>query len=83
MHGTFAQRSPGDREAVLGAPGTARVAVEAASPFGWDRWIGERGAFIGMRSFGASGLPRTSIAITESPQIDRRGGARFAFKPTP
>ena len=51
---TFAQRSPSDREAVLGAPGTARVAVEAASPLGWDRWIGERGAFIGMRSFGAS-----------------------------
>jgi transketolase len=51
---TFAERPKEEREAVLGAPGTARVAVEAASPLGWDRWIGERGAFIGMHSFGAS-----------------------------
>jgi transketolase len=40
---------------VLGPPGTPRVAVEAATPFGWDRWTGERGAIVGMRSFGASG----------------------------
>jgi hypothetical protein len=39
---------------VLGPAGTPRIAVEAASPFGWDRWVGERGAIIGMRSFGAS-----------------------------
>ncbi|PWB79591.1 MAG: transketolase [Methylocystaceae bacterium] len=40
------------RESVLGqAP---RVGVEAASRFGWDRWIGERGAFVGMTGFGAS-----------------------------
>ncbi|HEY7967081.1 MAG TPA: transketolase [Solirubrobacteraceae bacterium] len=44
-----------ERERVLGPPGTRRIAVEAASPFGWDRWTGERGAMIGMRSFGASG----------------------------
>jgi transketolase len=31
-----------------------RVAVEAAVRFGWDRWIGARGAFIGMEGFGAS-----------------------------
>ena len=42
------------RRAVLG-PGTARVAVEAALRFGWDRWLGERGAFVGMSGFGASG----------------------------
>jgi transketolase len=35
--------------------GTApRVAVEAAARLGWDRWIGERGAFLGMTGFGAS-----------------------------
>lgn len=34
--------------------GLAKVAVEAASPLGWDRYIGPRGAFIGMRGFGAS-----------------------------
>ena len=31
-----------------------RVAVEAAARLGWDRWIGENGAFVGMTGFGAS-----------------------------
>jgi len=41
--------------------GPVRVAVEAAAPFGWDRWLcGERGreaksGFVGMHGFGASG----------------------------
>ena len=38
---------------VLG-PGTVRVAVEAAVPFGWDRWVGPDGAVVGMMGFGAS-----------------------------
>jgi transketolase len=50
----FAELSAADRAAVLGPAGTARIAVEAASPIGWDRFTGERGAMIGMRSFGAS-----------------------------
>jgi transketolase len=40
------------REAVLGS--APRVAVEAAVRFGWDRWLGENGAFVGMDGFGAS-----------------------------
>ena len=40
------------RNAVLGS--APRVAVEAASPYGWDRWLGSRGVFIGMHGFGAS-----------------------------
>ena len=40
------------RAAVLGrAP---RVGVEAAVRLGWDRWLGDRSAFIGMSGFGAS-----------------------------
>ena len=31
-----------------------RVGVEAAVRLGWDRWLGERSAFIGMGEFGAS-----------------------------
>jgi transketolase len=31
-----------------------KVAIEAAVRFGWDRWIGNNGRFIGMSSFGAS-----------------------------
>jgi transketolase len=50
----FERQPVGERERVLGTPGTPRIAVEAASPFGWDRWTGERGAVIGMRTFGAS-----------------------------
>jgi transketolase len=42
------------REKVLG-PGTVKVGIEAASPFGWDRYIGPKGEFLGMHSFGASG----------------------------
>lgn len=42
------------RTAVLGA-GCVRVAVEAAVKFGWERWIGEDGGFVGMKGFGASG----------------------------
>jgi transketolase len=40
------------RRAVLGT--APRVGVEAALRFGWDRWLGERGAFVGMHGFGAS-----------------------------
>ena len=39
---------------VLGE-GTVKVAVEAGVRLGWDRYIGPKGAFIGMHSFGASG----------------------------
>jgi transketolase len=31
------------------------VGCEAALRFGWDRWLGERGGFVGMPGFGASG----------------------------
>ena len=41
------------RRAVLGAG--VRVGVEAAVRLGWDRWVGDRGGFVGMSSFGASG----------------------------
>ncbi len=41
------------RQSVLG-PGTVRVAIEAAAGFGWERYVGTDGAFIGMKSFGAS-----------------------------
>jgi transketolase len=33
---------------------TARVAVEQASTFGWERYVGLQGKCIGMRTFGAS-----------------------------
>ena len=33
----------------------ARIAVEAANPLGWDKWIGPDGIFVGMETFGGSG----------------------------
>ena len=41
------------QQATLGG-GVPRVAVEAGVRFGWDRWIGHDGGFVGMDSFGAS-----------------------------
>jgi len=32
----------------------ARVAVEQASTFGWERYVGTEGCVIGMKTFGAS-----------------------------
>jgi transketolase len=32
-----------------------KIAIEAAVRYGWDRWIGPSGIFIGMKGFGASG----------------------------
>ena len=51
----FEEQDPAYREQVLPAAVTARVACEAACGFGWERWLGDRGVFVGMRSFGASG----------------------------
>ncbi|MGH7212785.1 MAG: transketolase-like TK C-terminal-containing protein, partial [Acetobacteraceae bacterium] len=48
----FSQQDDAYRAAVLG--GAPRVGIEAASPFGWDRWLGADGVFIGMTTFGAS-----------------------------
>lgn len=42
------------RDSVLPPAVTARVAVEQASPLGWERWVGLQGEVVAMRSFGAS-----------------------------
>ncbi|MBL4907566.1 MAG: transketolase [Sneathiella sp.] len=41
------------RSETLG-PGTVKVAIEAASSFGWQKYIGSDGAFVGLDGFGAS-----------------------------
>jgi transketolase len=52
---TFAEQDESYRDEVLPPSVRARVAVEAACPLGWDRWIGPDGAFLGMTTFGESG----------------------------
>jgi len=42
------------RNSVLPPAVKARVAIEQASTFGWERYVGESGAIVGMHTFGAS-----------------------------
>ncbi len=51
----FAAQEGTYRDEVLPPACTVRVAVEAASPFGWERHVGATGAVVGMTGFGASG----------------------------
>ena len=59
----FANQNDAYRADVLGdAP---RLAVEAGSDFGWGRWLGERGQFIGAASLGLSAArPGEYFAVT-------------------
>jgi len=50
----FERQEAAYRESVLPASVSARVSVEMASTFGWERYVGFKGKIIGMRSFGAS-----------------------------
>jgi transketolase len=50
------------RAAVLPPEVTARVAVEAAVPLGWDRYVGLQGAVVGLNRFGASAPYQTLAA---------------------
>jgi transketolase len=50
----FEHQSQQYQDEVLPPHVTARVAVEQASTFGWERYIGRTGRVIGMKTFGAS-----------------------------
>jgi len=50
----FSAQEASYRDTVLPPAVRARVAVEQAATFGWERWVGLDGAVIGMTSFGAS-----------------------------
>ena len=49
----FAKQPSSYRDGVL-PPGVPRIAVEAGAPMSWYRWVGERGAIVGIERFGAS-----------------------------
>ena len=51
---TFEQQSDEYKKQVLPPDVKARVSVEQASTFGWDRYVGPTGQMIGMHTFGAS-----------------------------
>ena len=50
----FERQDAAYKESVLPASVTARVSVEMASTFGWERFVGLKGRKVGMHSFGAS-----------------------------
>ena len=50
----FEKQPQSYRAEVLPPAVTARLAIEAAMPLGWDRYVGPKGAVIGMTRFGAS-----------------------------
>ncbi|WP_071396772.1 transketolase [Bacillus tuaregi] len=43
------------KDAVLPPQVTKRLAIEMGSPFGWERYVGDKGRIIGIDTFGASG----------------------------
>ena len=50
----FEEQSDEYRASVLPPAVTARIAIEQASTFGWERYTGVRGRILGMKTFGAS-----------------------------
>ncbi|GEN45009.1 transketolase [Alkalibacillus haloalkaliphilus] len=50
----FEQQSDAYKEAVLPSAVKTRLAVEMASPFGWERYVGLEGDVLGIETFGAS-----------------------------
>lgn len=50
----FEKQPESYRNEVFPARFAARLAIEAASPFGWERYVGPRGAVLGMNRYGAS-----------------------------
>lgn len=50
----FEKQPQSYKDEVLPARFTLRIAIEAASPLGWERYVGPQGAVIGMTRFGAS-----------------------------
>jgi len=50
----FAAQAPAYRNEVLPPAVRTRLAIEAGTPFGWQRWTTDDGAMLGMEGFGAS-----------------------------
>lgn len=80
----FAAQPDSYRDQVLPASVRARVAVEAGSTFGWERYVGDLGAVIGIDRFGASapggvvmkefGFTAENVVATARAVLARCGG---------
>src|SRR6266550_3395581 len=79
----FEQQPRSYRDGVIPPDVTARVSVEQASGFGWDRYVGPEGARIGMETFGASaplqelqkkfGFTVEHVVAAARAQLERKG----------
>jgi len=56
----FEMQEPEYRRHVL-PPDVPRLAIEAAVPLGWHRWIGDRGDVIGLNRFGVSAPGKVAL----------------------
>jgi transketolase len=84
----FDQQPEDYRESVLPSSVAARVSIEQAATLGWDRYVGPRGAMIGMHTFGSSaplkdvltkfGFTPERVAETARDVLGRSGGERHA-----
>ena len=69
----FAEQDRAYRDEVLPPAVRARVAVEAASPIGWHRWVGDEGDVVAMEGFGASAPAKVAVrALRVHRREDRR-----------
>jgi transketolase len=70
----FDKQDAAYRESVLPSAVRRRIAVEAATPDGWWKYVGLDGAVIGMNGFGAS-APASALfqkfGITTQAIVDR------------
>jgi transketolase len=86
----FAVQAVEYRDTVLPPTVLARVSIEAASPFGWERYVGPTGAIIGVDHFGASAqgavvmahygftvehVVATARAVLANNRVPRRGSS--------
>jgi transketolase len=82
----FAAQDQAYRDEVLPPQTRARVSVEAASTFGWERWVGQLGDVVGMENYGASapagvlykhfGFTPEAVADRARAVLDRVKGAK-------
>lgn len=81
------EKQPGEYRAQVLPPGvTARVSVEQASVFGWERYVGAGGAMIGMHTFGSSapikdlekkfGFTPEKVVAAAKEQVAKAGNGR-------
>jgi transketolase len=68
----FERQDAAYKESVLPSSVTARVSVEMAATFGWERYVGLRGRKIGMHRFGASAPLKDSGSVCRAGRKNRR-----------